>query len=160
MDQITLDRIAKAHPRLRKELLAIFNEIGQCLTEGVSCRATSVFRSPSEQAEIYAIGRTKKGKIVTNAKPMQSYHNYGLAVDIVLIKDGKAVYDTKADMDGDGKSDWIEVVNVFKKYGWEWGGDWRFSDPPHFQKTFGQTINHLIEVYNARNFDREGYVRI
>lgn len=160
MDQITLDRIAKAHPRLRKELLQIYNEISAALTDGVSCRFTSIFRLPSEQQEIYAQGRTKPGKIVSNSKPMHSYHNYGLAVDIVLMKDGKAIFDTKVDLDKDGKSDWIEIVNIFKKYGWAWGGDWRFSDPPHFQKTFGYTIAQLIELYNAKNFDKEGYVRI
>lgn len=33
----------------------------------------------------------------------------------------------KKDFDGDGKADWMEVVAVFKKYGWEWGGDWKIS---------------------------------
>lgn len=35
---------------------------------------------------------------------------------------------------------WMEVVNFFKSRGWAWGGDWRFKDSPHFQKTFGLSI--------------------
>jgi peptidoglycan L-alanyl-D-glutamate endopeptidase CwlK len=39
-----------------------------------------------EQAALYAKGRTVSGKIVTKAKPGESYHNYGLAFDWVPLK--------------------------------------------------------------------------
>ena len=39
-----------------------------------------------EQAALYKIGRSVKGKIVTNARPGESYHNYGLAFDWVPLK--------------------------------------------------------------------------
>jgi peptidoglycan L-alanyl-D-glutamate endopeptidase CwlK len=67
-------------------------------------------------------------------------------VDICLIIDGKtASWDFKKDFDLDGIADWMEIVRIFKKYGWEWGGDWRkFPDAPHFQKTFGLSIADLI----------------
>ncbi len=108
------------------------------------CRFAYTLRTNQEQNDLYAIGRTKPGKKVTNAKGGQSYHNYGMAVDIVLIIDGKtASWDTKGDFDNDGKSDWQEVVAIFKRYGWEWGGDWKFTDYPHFQKTFGLSIADL-----------------
>lgn len=44
------------------------------------------FRSFQEQSALYAQGRTKAGKIVTKAKPGESYHNYGLAFDWVPMK--------------------------------------------------------------------------
>ena len=44
------------------------------------------FRSFEEQAALYAQGRTKGNKIVTKAKPGESYHNYGLAFDWVPMK--------------------------------------------------------------------------
>jgi peptidoglycan L-alanyl-D-glutamate endopeptidase CwlK len=46
---------------------------------------TSGYRSKKEQNELYAQGRSKPGQVVTNAKAGQSYHNYGLAVDFVII---------------------------------------------------------------------------
>jgi peptidoglycan L-alanyl-D-glutamate endopeptidase CwlK len=88
-------------------------------------------------------------------------HNYGLALDIVLIKDGKeAVWDVKTDFDGDGKADWIEVVEIFKQYGWEAGINWRFYDPPHFQKTFGYSVRDLLKMHQSGKVDKKGYVLI
>lgn len=101
---------------------------------------TQGYRSTKEQDDLYAQGRTKPGKIVTNAKGGQSMHNYGLAIDFALATlDGKKVsWDTKADFDRDGKADWMEVVDEAKKLGFEWGGDWEsFLDMPHFQMLGG-----------------------
>jgi peptidoglycan L-alanyl-D-glutamate endopeptidase CwlK len=146
MDRVTLDRIQTAHPKLIDELGKIYGEICEALTGRATCRFTHVLRTNAEQDELFAIGRTKKGKIVTNARGGYSYHNYGFAVDICLIIDGKtASWDFKKDFDLDGIADWMEIVRIFKKYGWEWGGDWRkFPDAPHFQKTFGLSIADLI----------------
>jgi len=69
-------------------------------------------------------------------------HNYGLAIDFALRSvDGKDVtWDMGKDFDGDGKPDWMEVVEEAKKLGFEWGGDWKsFKDYPHFQMTAGLT---------------------
>jgi peptidoglycan L-alanyl-D-glutamate endopeptidase CwlK len=87
-------------------------------------------------------------------------HNYGLAIDIVLVRDGSALWDVKADLDGDGKADWIEIVTIFKSYGWEWGGDWKFYDAPHFQKSFGKSIRELLALHKANKVDGNGFVRI
>ena len=50
-------------------------------------------RTCQEQAKLYAQGRTAPGEIVTEAKPGQTPHEFGLAVDVVLIVDGKEVWD-------------------------------------------------------------------
>lgn len=46
------------------------------------------FRSFAEQDKLYAQGRTNKSKpIVTNARGGYSAHNYGLAIDFVIVSD-------------------------------------------------------------------------
>lgn len=103
---------------------------------------TQAYRSKAEQDALYAQGRTKPGKIVTNAKGGTSMHNYGLAIDFCLVDPTgkKATWDNKADFDKDGQADWMEVVAEAKKLGFEWGGDFKtFVDYPHFQMLGGLT---------------------
>lgn len=154
MDQVTAQRIALLHPAVRPQVTQIINEANQQLTGRAQVRISQGLRTIQEQDGLYAQGRTKPGKIVTNAKGGSSYHNYGLAVDIVLIIDGKeASWDTEKDFDNDGKSDWMEVVTVFKKYGWDWGGNFKsIVDKPHFEKTFGNSVGQLYTKHQNKNF--------
>lgn len=158
MDNATVNRIKLIHPALREEVTEIYNDICDRLKGRASCRFTHTLRTFKEQDEIYAQGRTKPGKIVSNAKSGRSWHNYGMAIDIVLLVGGGVSWDISTDFDGDGRADWIEVVQVFKEHGWEWGGDWQFKDYPHFQKTFGQTIAGMLKKYQQGKVDAQGYV--
>jgi len=161
IDKKTIDRIALLHPKLREEATEIYHQIALSLTGKAMCRFSHTLRTFSEQNEIYAKGRTKPGHIVTKAAGGLSMHNYGLAVDIVLIIDEKeASWDEKTDFDGDKKSDWSEIVTIFKQYGWEWGGDWTFRDSPHFQKNYGKSVRELLALYNSKKVDKNNYVLI
>lgn len=160
-DSVTLQRIQTAHPKLRAELSAIYQEIQAALTGKAVCRFAYVLRTMKEQDDLFAQGRTKPGKKVTNARAGQSAHNYGLAVDIVLLlNNGKtASWDMKTDFDDDKKADWMEVVEIFKKHSWVWGGDWKnLPDAPHFEKTFGKKCFELQAMYNAKKVDKDGYL--
>lgn len=160
-DPITVSRILQIHPKLRSELTEIYTQICMALTGRAFCRFAYVLRTFDEQNKLYAQGRTMPGKVVTNAKAGQSYHNYGLAVDIVLIIDGKeASWSTTEDFDRDGIADWMEIVKIFKQYGWEWGGDWHFKDLPHFQKTLGKSIAELTKLHSTGRVDENKYVLI
>lgn len=162
MDQITLQRIQLLHPAVRSEVDNIYrNQIVPALTGRAICRFAYTLRTFAEQNEIYSRGRTKlfdsngnRLGVVTKAKGGQSIHNYGLALDIVLIKDGKtASWEDNVDFDKDGKADWMEVVNILKSAGWVWGGDWKsFKDKPHFEKTFGHSWRTLLPKYTAGDF--------
>ena len=171
IDKITLNRINILHPKVRKEVEDIYlNEVVPALTGKAICRFAYTLRTFKEQDALYAQGRTRLydaagkrlGK-VTNAKGGQSIQNYGLAFDIVLLtNDGKsASWDTIKDFDGDGKADWMEVINIFKSHGWEWGGDWKsFKDLPHMEKSFGMTWKEMLAIHKAGKVDESGYIKI
>jgi peptidoglycan L-alanyl-D-glutamate endopeptidase CwlK len=152
MDKITLKRIDMLHPDFRDNAHQMYADMCKALIGRVIPRFAYTLRTIKEQNELYQKGRTTSGPKVTNAKGGQSYHNYGLAFDLVLLidTDGNgtfetATWDTLKDFDGDKASDWNECVLIAKKYGWEWGGDWlKFKDQPHFQKTFGKSIAELL----------------
>jgi len=158
MDNITKQRIEKLHPSVRVEVSKIIEECDKALTGRAKVRIAQGMRTFAEQDALYAQGRTAKGDKVTNAKGGQSIHNYGFAVDIVMIIDGKvASWDTAKDWDGDKISDWKEVVQVFKNNGWNWGGDWTsFKDLPHFDKK-GFSDWKVLKNYKK---DKDGYVII
>jgi peptidoglycan LD-endopeptidase CwlK len=144
-DSITLQRIELLHPALREEAKLIYSEICEALKGKAMCRFAYTLRTFAEQDALFL----QKPK-VTNAKGGESYHNYGLAVDIVLLKDKDgngtfetASWETDIDFDDDGIPDWQEVVKIFKLHGWDAGIDWHFKDAPHFQKTFGVSIVEL-----------------
>ena len=44
----------------------------------------------------------------------------------------------------------MEVVKVFKDAGYTWGGNWKFTDNPHFEKR-GDWKNLLVK-YNKKDF--------
>ena len=140
-DLITIERIKSMHPLLRDELTAEYLEINRRLPKYVRLRFTHTYRSIQEQNELYDIGRTIKGNKVTNAKGGQSFHNYGLAFDIVILldKDQNGTFESISYAQDEA---FFKVVDYFKSKGWIWGGDFKtFKDKPHFQKTFNNSIS-------------------
>ena len=114
MDNVTLQRIEQLHSSVRQEVKQIISDCDKALTGRAKIRITQSLRSFEEQEKLYAIGRITKDKKVTNAKAGQSIHNYGLAVDICLIIDGKtASWDTAKDWNNDEIVDWYECVQLF-----------------------------------------------
>jgi peptidoglycan LD-endopeptidase CwlK len=93
--------------------------------DGIEILVTSTLRSFEEQAELFAIGRVKPGKIVTNAKAGESWHNFGLAFDVVPLVNGKAIWDSPF---------WNRIGDLGKQIDLTWGGDFKsFKDKPHFE---------------------------
>jgi peptidoglycan LD-endopeptidase CwlK len=141
---MTSRRIDTLHPlvaaRAKKFLL-------DCCSAGIDVIVTATLRTNADQNALYDQGRTKPGKIVTRVSGGNSYHNWGLAFDIVPLRDGKPVWGTSSKED---KALWTTVGNIGVKCGLEWGGNWvSFKDYPHFQYTCGHDIsffkngNHL-----------------
>lgn len=102
--------------------------LADCQAAGIDVLVTCGFRTNAEQALLWAKGRDVPGKIVTNARPGLSAHNYGLAVDVVPIVHGKA------DWSGDDPL-WQEIAASGQARGLQWLGapDSPFIEQAHFQ---------------------------
>jgi peptidoglycan L-alanyl-D-glutamate endopeptidase CwlK len=95
--------------------------------EGLDPLVTCTLRSNAEQALLYAQGRTVPGLIVTNAKPGQSAHNYGLALDFVPMVNGKPEWSGK-------HPHWARLGALAEEAGFEWAARWvKFRELPHIQ---------------------------
>lgn len=138
----TSETVAGLHPAVIEKKNELVRETKKI---GISIVITQGFRSHEEQDRLYEQGRKTEGRVVTNARGGESYHNYGLAIDFALRgKDGEVLWDLEYDGNGNGKSDWMEVVGIAKSIGFEWGGDWEdFPDYPHLQLSFGLSLADL-----------------
>ena len=115
-------KISDLHPIVAEKAKAMIDELGK---QGIDIIITSTLRTMDEQAELYASGRTKTGKIITNADAGQSWHNYGLAFDIVPVISGKCAWDSPY---------WQQIGQAGRDKGLIWGGDFKkFKDYPHFE---------------------------
>ena len=72
--------LADLHPHVRRMAEQLLE---QCAAIGTPLVVTSTLRSMAVQEKLYAQGRTRRGRIVPNARPGYSFHNFGLALDVV-----------------------------------------------------------------------------
>ena len=127
LDDRSERNIATLHPDLVNRASAFISAAKSLAAQrGLDVKCICGLRSFSEQAALYAKGRTAPGPIVTKAQPGSSMHNFGLAIDIgVFSKDGKTYHGSHAL--------YRELGPLGESLGFEWGGRWKFNDEPHYQ---------------------------
>lgn len=112
--------------------------------EDITLLITCVDRTHGEQAALYSQGRTTPGKIVTNAKPGYSFHEYGCAIDVVPMVNGKPLWQVFISS-GIMHPVWARLGELAAIAGVEWSGSWKgFKEYAHFQYTGGLTIEDLL----------------
>lgn len=148
-------------------IIAANNFIADCAKERVNILITQGLRTWQQQDALYAQGRTAPGKIVTRARGWQSYHNFGLAFDIVPINtSGTPIWNVA---DPAWKTAWeigdlhegsadtrldpafvaqIIIQDLDLGEGEDWTG---FKDPPHFELTAGVPLAMLRSLYSKND---------
>lgn len=116
------------HPYFRDRIKTL---IETCNAQGITLGVVESYRTHAKQNEYKVMG-----KKYTNSGAGKSKHQYGLAVDVVPLVNGVAVWDNK--------ELWKRVGVEGEKLGLRWGGRWRKPyDPGHFEWTGGLTSSHL-----------------
>ena len=138
-------RIEDLHPDLQPRARRFLE---RCAERQVDVLITCTWRSNEEQDALYAIGRTKPGKRVTNARGGQSAHNTRIyrgtetvpaarAFDAVPLLYGKPCWEDPRDDDKDWTNDygWRVMGEVAEEVGLVWYGKpgSPFREAPHFQ---------------------------
>jgi peptidoglycan L-alanyl-D-glutamate endopeptidase CwlK len=110
-----------------------------CKDQNIDLLVTSTYRDNESQQALYEQGRTTAGKVVTNAKAGDSWHNWRCAVDVVPMVNGKPNWDGLHPV-------WDQIGKLGEQAGLEWAGRWRtFKELAHFQYTGGLTLTDLKE---------------
>jgi len=157
--------LSKLHPEFRRRLMLAFDRYRRLYGTDDPPFVTEGYRSPERQTELYAIGRTKPGRKVTNARAGESIHQYGLAADIAFT------YSLYSDLEK-----FINFGRIAEGVGLISGAFWTggFTDNPHIQaditahdakegkeprwgkiKIFDQTNQHIDRVFVIHDGEQE-----
>ncbi len=143
-------RLESLDPVWRDVAVKVVDELNLNLTSNGFVRliVTSGRRSYADQLEIWSRGRMlasvgaapmvptswrQIGRVVTSSFPGLSAHNYGLAVDVALVDEGKHYLP-------DDDPHWRAIGDVAEGLGCEWGGRWRLRDFGHIQAAHWREI--------------------
>jgi len=142
-NKTSIQRAALLHPSRRDNFIAFIDEIEATYPDIDSVLIVQGFRTFAEQDALYAQGRTTPGHRVTAAKGGQSFHCFGLAVDICPFVNGKL----------DWEYEFAKFAGIAQKYGLTWGAAWHDYD--HFEDNCGQGPSGwrwALNKYNAKDF--------
>ena len=122
------------HPIVKKKAEQFLEA---CEARGIDILIYCTYRSPEEQDELYAQGRTKSGRVVTNARGGDSFHNWRCAFDFVPLVAGKPAWDDKAL--------YTKAGSIAESVGLEWSGRWtgKLRETAHCQYTGGLSLAQL-----------------
>ena len=116
----------------------IFREfLWRIAMSGIYIRVISARRTSQQQDELYAIGRTKLGRVVTWVNDSNSFHVWGLAIDIVPLNrlgplQFKAIWRKKHYYDTLQRI--AREINIQNPWP---------SDRPHFHYCAGKSISQI-----------------
>lgn len=149
-DKISRARVQELHPAVRDTFRDFITEAETTLditlrvVQGLRTFATqqALVNQPFDKKDNDGDGRVDEAdEKVTNAKPGASYHQYGLAVDLVQMLNGKPVWN---------QTPYAKISTIATKYGIRWGGHW--NDMPHFERNLGFNWRTLLAKYKAKEF--------
>ncbi len=110
------EAISALHPAIRKPVSEILETLH---SEGHKFEVFEAWRTPHLQQKYYSKGRNRAGrvinrsKVVTKARPWMSYHQYGLAVDLVLKTSRGWSWNDK----GANRKKWKRMHEVAREHG-------------------------------------------
>lgn len=128
--QQAIEKVDAASERHIATLLSEVQPMARALVQKAAAnkihiRIISGYRSYAEQNALYAQGRSKPGREVTNARGGHSTHNFGIAFDIGVFSGRRYLGDSPK---------YRAVGALGMDMGLDWGGNWTsIVDQSHFE---------------------------
>ena len=146
-DGIESEGILEVHKDIKDEVISIFSEIKQKVFPIFKIETIDKYDFDDEKSVVANNSSAYNFRFVSGSTKL-SDHSIGLAIDInpkqnpwvspnALNKFSYVPGEKGTIEKGD------DVVSIFEKYGWSWGGNWRNPDYQHFFK--GGDINKRIK---------------
>jgi hypothetical protein len=148
------NKMIHLHPAFRKALAVLAEALDR---RGMAALITDGFRSFAEQDALFAQGRTTRGKIVTKAKGGESNHNYGLAVDLYPVLDGRVLTDVPPGTVPARrfKDTQQAIIDEAERAGLSSGIHFSSVDPPHVQLLAENVLKPRVclDIFRAHSND-------
>lgn len=133
MDTVSSARLSLVCPKVSDLAYQLDSRLAQ---ENIVIRVVQGLRSWSEQQALWQKGRdanghvTDPGIVVTNAPPGHSWHEFGMAIDVVPMDDGQPCWNLSDPR-------WARIVAVGESLGFYSGSHFVHPKPdwPHLQLT-------------------------
>ncbi len=126
-------KIEDLHPDLQQKARDF---VAECKAEGIDVLIYCTYRSSAEQDDLYALGRTKPGKKVTNLPGGRSDHNFaidGKPAAKAFDAAPQRMMNSRKEVVWNDPELWKIMGQVAERVGLLWGGNWKkFRDQPHF----------------------------
>lgn len=130
MDSVSEARLQLVCPALADKVHTLATMLAD---ENIVFRVTQGLRAWNDQDKLYQQGRTTPGPIVTNAPAGHSWHEFGMAVDVV--PDDPTVAGFQCDWNTSHPA-WDRLIAVGESLGLFSGSEFvHIKDEPHFQLT-------------------------
>lgn len=127
----------EVNKHLKSDVISIFDELFNIKFPIYSIIPIDVFDYSDEQSVLANNSSGYNYRYVKGTNRL-SDHSKGIAIDINPIQNpwlDKNAFSLKRKYDIKEKGTiTLDIVNIFKKYGWEWGGNWNIPDYQHFYK--------------------------
>lgn len=147
-DLIVKNNTQYLNPRVKEVFAKFLNEL---INNGYTITITSSFRTLKEQKDLHK-EETKN--------PLYSYHNFGLAIDIVLerYENNKLITLSKYN-----KNDWVKrgIDKIAQKYNLVWGGNFpNYVDCVHFdgRKYINKLPSELYAIVKNKSIEDKPYL--
>jgi peptidoglycan LD-endopeptidase CwlK len=141
-------KIIQLYPPLQSKFT---NFLIQARAHGFEVSIFESLRTMDRQQELYQQGRNESGqvidrsKIVTDAPAGMTFHNYGLACDLVFFTLSS---DKNKLWSWDSKLPYEKLADLGRSLGFDSGYFWsKLIDPPHFEMNYGFKEHELLAIY-------------
>jgi len=139
--------VLEVHKNIKDEVINIFKEIKELRFPIFKMETIDKYDYNDKKSVLSNNSSSYNFRFISNSNKL-SDHAIGLAIDInpkqnpwlhpSSINKFPYIPGEKGTIENSS-----EIVNIFKKYGWSWGGDWKNPDYQHFFK--GGDINKNIK---------------
>jgi peptidoglycan L-alanyl-D-glutamate endopeptidase CwlK len=133
MDAAKIPFVVTCTARTVKEQQALYAQGRNTLMEVNILRTMASLPPITEAENKYKVTTVLQSKHLTDVDDNNPNNDKSRAFDIAIVKDGKAIWDIKVNVNLNSEPDYIEAGKIGESIGLKWGGRFKSPDYPHFE---------------------------